>query len=538
MQRLRRFQISDLRFQIGETTTARATAIENADPSPLKGIRDDGGADAIGLAIVFLVARVYFVLMAWLTLFFAALTSLPASAIAQQTAAASSTSQDLLAGVVISKVVCSAHAEQSYALYLPSNYTPGRRWPIVFVFDPLARGDVPVKLMKDAAERYGYIVAGSNNSQNGPWKVEIEAAQAMSADTQGRLAVDTRRVYFAGLSGGARFAAALAQRCGCAAGVLLNSAGFTPPAAAVPDRSFSVFATAGTTDFNLGEVVEMDAKLRELHYFHAFREFDGPHEWGPAGVMDEGLAWLRLMAMKSGREKIDKNFVGGQIAAARTRALNLETAGDFFGAWKEYRQAAETFDGLGDAASFRERAGALEKEKAVREGAKLERREFDEQMRLSADISSGLEELGRNSTNGVDARNELERRIAELRGRVEHEKNLRELRVAQRALAGIFIEAIEAGNTQSDAKNYSLARNYFELAVDASPDSAWALSLLAVARAEDGDRKGTFEALRRAKEKSKDAAAFRDWLNDEPALAKFRDAPEFRALIAPAQEPR
>ncbi len=502
------------------------------------GVRDDSDADTIAQAIVFLAARVYFVLMAWLTLFFAALTLLPASAIAQQTAAASSTSQDLQAGVVIPKVVCSAHAEQSYALYLPSYYTSGRRWPIVFVFDPLARGGVPVELMKDAAERYGYIVAGSNNSQNGPWKVEIEAAQAMSADTQGRLAVDTRRVYFAGLSGGARFAAALAQRCGCAAGVLLNSAGFTPPAAAVPDGSFSVFATAGTTDFNLGEVVEMDAKLRELHYFHAFREFDGPHEWGPAGVMDEGLAWLRLMAMKSGREKIDKNFVGGQIAAARTRALNLETAGDFFGAWKEYRQAAETFDGLGDAASFRERAGALEKEKAVREGAKLERREFDEQMRLSADISSGLEELGRNSTNGVDARNELERRIAELRGRVEHEKNLRELRVAQRALAGIFIEAIEAGNTQSDAKNYSLARNYFELAVDASPDSAWALSLLAVARAEDGDRKGTFEALRRAKEKSKDAAAFRDWLKDEPALAKFRDAPEFRALIAPAQEPR
>ena len=221
----------------------------------------------------------------------------------------------------------------------------------------------------------------------------------------------------------------------------------------------------------------------------------------------------------------------GKLLRLVTRALNLETAGDLYGAWKEYRQAAETFDGLGDVAGFRERAAALEKEKAVREGAKLERREFDEQMRLSADISSGLEELGRNSTNGVDARNEIERRIAELRGRVKDEKNLRELRVAQRALAGIFIEAIEAGNTQSDAKNYSLARNYFELAVDASPDSAWALSLLAVARAEDGDRKGTFEALRRAREKSKDVPAFCAWLKDEPALAKFRDAPEFRALV-------
>ena len=203
--------------------------------------------------------------MGLLAFLFAALTLLPVYGLPLQSAAGRQALPELQTGVVISKVVCAGHAEQSYSLYLPSAYTSGRRWPIVFVFDPLARGDLPVRLMKDAAERYGFIVAGSNNSRNGSWKVQIEAAQAMSADAQGRLSVDTRRVYFAGLSGGARFAAALAQRCGCAAGVILNSAGFTPAGAAVrPGESFSVFATAGSTDFNLGEVVEMDAKLREL----------------------------------------------------------------------------------------------------------------------------------------------------------------------------------------------------------------------------------------------------------------------------------
>jgi predicted esterase len=535
-----------LRFQTRETATPKTTAKTNADPSVLfsrgreaadKGIRDDGGADAIALAIVLRVVRVYFVLMALLTLFFAALTALPVRAGTQQSAAASHAAQDLQTGVVISKVVCAAHAEQSYALYLPSYYTPGRRWPIVYVFDPLARGDVPVELMKGAAERYGYIVAGSNNSQNGPWKPQIEAAQAVSEDTQARLMIDARRVYFAGLSGGARFAAALAQRCGCAAGVLLNSAGFTPAAAAGPDGSFSVFATAGTTDFNRGEVVDMDGKLGALHYFHAFREFDGPHEWAPASVMNEGFAWLRLMAMKSGREKIDAAFVSEQISAAQTRAKKLELGGDIYGGWKEYLQAADTFDGLGDVAEFRQRAAALKKEKAVRDGAKRERQEFDEQMRMSAGISSGLASLGQDSSNRLDARNDLERQIAELRGRAEHEKNPREARVMQRALAGIFVEAIEAGNGRFDAKDNSLARTYFELALDAQPDSVWALDLLAIARAADGDRKGTFEALRRAKEKSKDVAAFCAWLKDEPMLAKFRDTPEFRALLAPAREP-
>ena len=125
--------------------------------------------------------------MVLLALFFSALIALPVHGIAQQSAPAGHSAQDLRPGELISKVVCSAHVDQSYALYLPSYYTSGRRWPIVFVFDPLARGSVPVELMKDAAERYGFIVAGSNNSRNGPWKVEIEAAQAMSEDTQGRL---------------------------------------------------------------------------------------------------------------------------------------------------------------------------------------------------------------------------------------------------------------------------------------------------------------------------------------------------------------
>jgi predicted esterase len=475
--------------------------------------------------------------MSFLSLVFAALVALSSHGILQQSVPASRAAQDLQAGVVDSKVACAAHAEQSYALYLPSNYTRGRRWPIVYVFDPAARGRVAVELMKDAAERYGYIVAGSNNSQNGAWKLQMEAALAVSEDTQARLMIDTRRVYFAGLSGGARFAAALAQRCGCAAGVLLNSAGFTPSTSADAGTAFPVFATAGTTDFNLGEVVEMDAKLGALHYLHAFREFDGPHEWAPASVMDEGLAWLQLMAMKTAREKVDAAFVSEQMSEARLRARNLETAGDIYAAWKEWRQAADTFDGLGDVAEFSARAASLEKEKAVRDGAKRERREFDEQMRLSAGISSGLSALGQDSTNRLDARTDLERQIAELRSRADHEKNLRELRVVQRALAGIFVEAMEAGGGRFDARDNSIARDYFELAADAAPDSLWALSELAMARAADGDRKGTFEALRRAKEKSKDLAAFCAWLKDEPALAKFRETPEFRALLAPTQDP-
>jgi poly(3-hydroxybutyrate) depolymerase len=474
--------------------------------------------------------------MSKLVLLGVALAAFAARTPARQNAAPNPSPQDLEAGVVLAKVTSASQPEQSYALYLPSRYTREKRWPIVYAFDPGARGNLPVELIKDAAERYGYIVAGSNNSHNGAWKPEADAAQAMFQDTHARLSVDNHRVYFAGFSGGARLASSLAQRCNCAAGVLLNGAGFSPSSPPAAGAAFSVFAAVGTFDFNYGEVVDLDATLGTLRYSHSLRRFEGPHQWAPANVMEEALAWFRLISMKDGHEERDMAFVKSQAGEVEKRAKSLELAGDPYGAYKEYRQAADTFDGLGEAPAFRERAVAMEKEKAVRDGAKREQQDFEEQSRLSANISAGLAALRQDAPHRADTRSDVERQIFELRSRAEHEKNPQKLRVAKRALAGIFVEGMETGQERLDAKDISHARTCFELAASADPDSVWALSQVAAVRALDGDRKGALDALHHAKEKSKDPAAFSSWLAQEPAFAKLRDLPEFRALLAPTQQ--
>ncbi|HEY2548678.1 MAG TPA: hypothetical protein VGI46_21565 [Candidatus Acidoferrum sp.] len=433
--------------------------------------------------------------------------------------------------MVLVKVSSATQPDQSYALYIPSHYAREKHWPVVYAFDPGARGGMPVELMKDAAERYGYIVVGSNNSHNGAWKPEADAAQAVFQDTHARLSIDNNRVYFAGFSGGARLASSLAQRCNCAAGVFLNGAGFSPSFPPVAGAAFSVFATVGTFDFNYGEVVDLDATLGTLHYAHALRRFEGPHQWAPESVMEEALGWFRLMAMKDGREERDMPFIKAQADEAEKRAKSLEIADDPYGSWKEYRQAAETFDGLDEALAFRERAVAMEKEKAVRDGAKREQQDFAQQARLSADISTGLAALGQDSPNRADTRSDIELKISALRSQAEHEKNPQKLRVAKRALAGIFVEVMETGQERLDAKDIPHARAYFELAADADPDSVWALGQVACARALDGDRKAALDALHHAKEKTKDPAAFSAWLKEEPAFAKLRDTLEFRSLL-------
>ena len=441
------------------------------------------------------------------------------------------------AGVVLPREACIAHRDQTYALYLPSSYAPGKKWPVVYAFDPAARGNQPVELMKDAAERYGYIVVGSNNSRNGAWKVQGEAAQAMFEDTHTRLSLDEHRVYLAGFSGGARVASQIAQNCKCAAGVLLNGAGFSTGRSPSCDSVFAVFAAVGNLDFNYPEVTHLDEALEANGFPHFRRYFDGPHQWAPKSVMDEALAWFRLIAMKQSAEPRDDHFIAQQQQAALSRAHTLEQSGDTYMAWREYRQSASTFDQLGDVVQFRQSASSLASQKAVREGAKHEKQEFQEQEYLTSDISAGLVALRQLSTNLTDSLAGTQHKIVALRESIAHETRFGRIRVLRRAIAGVFVEAMEAGEDRLGAKDITLAKDYFLLAVDADPDSLWALNSLATARALGNDRKGTIETLHQARTKTKDAAAFVTWLQQEPAFARFRDDAQFRSLLVPEPKP-
>jgi predicted esterase len=452
--------------------------------------------------------------------------------VSQQTAAESRAAPQ--PGVVISHQVCAAHADQSYALYLPSGYTPDKKWPIVYAFDPAARGRLPVDAMKVAAERYGYIVAGSNNSHNGAWKAQGEAVQALLEDTHALLSLDEHRVYFAGFSGGARLASSVAQRCKCAAGVVLNGAGFPVGAAPSRDSVFAVFSAVGNLDFNYPEVTRLNDTLETAGFPHFLRYFEGVHEWAPALVMDEALAWFQLVAMKQKIAPRDDEFVAQRQAAALSRAQGFERSGDSYAAWREYRQSAATLDGLASdagVASLRQGATALASQKGVREGAKREKQDFEEQNQLTGEISAGLEAMRQVSTNLTSTFGATSQKIIELRERSAHENHMEKLVVYRRAIAGVTVEAMEAGSDRLEAKDVTLAKDYFQLAVEADPESAWALQSLAVARAMGNDRKGTLEVLRQAKERTKDMIGFLAWVREEPSFAKFREDPQFRALL-------
>jgi poly(3-hydroxybutyrate) depolymerase len=190
----------------------------------------------------------------------------------------------------IQSIEVRGHPTQSYWMFVPSNYTADRAWPVLYCLDPGARGRVPVERFATAAEKAGFLVAGSNNSRNGPMGPVQEAIGLMLSDTHERFSIDDSRVYAAGLSGGARVALQWAQN-GHIAGVIACSAGFGPPG--TPKQiPFRIFATTGWDDFNHEELYHLSRELARRNMPHRFVEFEGGHEWMPAALADEAFGYF------------------------------------------------------------------------------------------------------------------------------------------------------------------------------------------------------------------------------------------------------
>src|SRR5579863_6113239 len=265
--------------------------------------------------------------------------------------------QDLPRGQIIDTVQCQMDPAQHYALYVPSNYSAARKWSAIFAFDPGARGRAGVERFQAAAEKYGYLVAGSLNSRNGPWEVSLEAAKAMMADVVQRFSIDTKRIYTAGQSGGARVALAIALGSNQIAGVFASSAGF--PDEVQKSVPFPIFGKTAVDDFNYLELKALD---RVVTTPHRVVVTEGGHAWMSSETAIEAVGWMEVEAMKSGRRARDGALLD-RIFAERAAQVNARKDG--LDAVLALDSLAADFQGLKDVSKFTQRAAALRNQKDV-----------------------------------------------------------------------------------------------------------------------------------------------------------------------------
>jgi len=287
-------------------------------------------------------------------------------------------------GTIVERVVCKAVPQQTYALYLPAGYDPARRWPILYIFDPGARGARAAARFRSGAEQYGFVLAASNNSKNGPVDASLAAAEAMFGDTHARFALDDRRLYTAGFSGGARAATLVAELLKIpVAGVVACSGGFPGERPPTRNTAFAYFATAGETDFNYAEMTALDATLEKLGVRHRLSIFSGPHSWAPENVCAEALAWMRLQ--EAARKIVDDPDLVAKSFDRRLAAVGESRAGGrLVEAERDLRSMERDFRSLHDTREVETELARIDEDPAYRKvAADQARRDAEERDAVS-----------------------------------------------------------------------------------------------------------------------------------------------------------
>jgi predicted esterase len=269
------------------------------------------------------------------------------------------------------KVTCLADPTQSYALFLPSSFDPERRWPVLFLFDPGARGPAGVEAFRPAAETFGWILVGSNGSRNGPLEASVRAARALWTDVRERLPVDPRRSYAAGFSGGARVASLFPRIVGeKIAGIIGCGAGLAAGVGPGEIGAAAFFGLVGLKDFNYAEMMRLDQDLDGAAVPHRVFVFDGAHSWPPPDDCARAIEWMEVTAMKQGLRPADRALTAAAVGKDLDEARSLEAEGRIFWAVNRLDSAARLAEGMDPGASpagLKDLAGRIERLKARKE---------------------------------------------------------------------------------------------------------------------------------------------------------------------------
>jgi dienelactone hydrolase len=437
-------------------------------------------------------------------------------------------SHDLPPAGQVGNAICQGDSSESYSLYLPSSYTEQRRWPILYLFDPGGRGRRPVDLYKDIAERYGFILAGSNNSRN----FSSEQSRNLSAiwqDTHRRLALDAHRTYTGGFSGGARVAGLMATSCSLCqiAGVIANGAGY--PSSRPQGDKLQYFLAVGNQDFNWPEVMNVRREREEAGLQYRVRVFAGTHQWPPADVMQDAVEWLQVKAMQAGALPRDSEFIDRRWRATQTEADDAEKNSDAVAQSSALRSLVTDFAGLKDTAEASRKLTLLKSSAVLKAALKDEQEQIAEQSEMEGEILPKIDAYIAGKADDSAALNDsIQQAMRHLDEQSEHSRNETKKLVSRRAADGVWIATIERGEQELESQHFQSAENCF-LLMSQMRKEFWPVLMLADTHAAEGKPKQAIKDLHEAMRRGlKDAEV----VESDDRLQVLKDNPDFQKLLA------
>jgi hypothetical protein len=439
-------------------------------------------------------------------------------------------SQTTATDQIIDTVRCTSVKGQSYSLFLPVQYNNKKSWPVIFIFDPAARGRTGVNTFIEAGRKYGIILACSNNSHNGPLGDNFKAADAMVQDVEERFIADQKRLYVAGFSGGSRFALAYAVSerkisgvIGCGAGLLYEN-NYLPNG----NSDFIYYGLAGTRDMNYPEMHDLPGffnnKTRVVSYF---RTFSGGHQWPGSELITEAVEWIILQDMNRKKIPNDSDFLSFIESKTQNLINTVLSEGNQTDAVMYMKFAERDFQGTPFATRLTKQISNSENSSAYHKAIRQWNNTASAENEKKEKYQNYLIEIN-NSGSVPDSalgwwRNEISA-LTRLRDRDKPDDS----QMASRVLNFISILCSQQGTNYYRNKLYTQAAFMFEICTYSDSENQNNYYNLARSLAGSGKSKRSIDALSKAVDHGFNSLKT---IDSDPAFNTIRDDPRFKALI-------
>jgi hypothetical protein len=427
-------------------------------------------------------------------------------------------------------VRCRDVTSQSYAFFCPAQFDNKKSWPLILIFDPAARGRTGINTFIEAGRKYGFILACSNNSRNGPFGDNFIAAEAVLSDIEERFNIDQRRIYAAGFSGGSRFALAYAERekkisgvIGCGAG-LPNERNYFPTASS----AFFYYGTAGTRDMNYPEMYELPGFLsKQTGIISYLRTFSGGHQWPDPELITEAVEWIILQSMNRKVLPADQTFIS-YLENKTDKLINTQlSAGNQVDAAMYMRFALRDFPGTPYASRMTQLLNgtmkSAEYKTALRKWNKIASAEQERKEKYVNYLSELVNSESIPDSASTWWRNET-RSLFWLRDKGSAENS----QMAARVLNFISILCSEQGTAYYRIKFYARAAFLFEICTLSDGENPNNYYNQARSLALSGKTKESIDALSAA---LNHGLSSRKIVDSEPAFGSLRNDARYKALL-------
>ncbi|RKS45070.1 hypothetical protein BC962_2745 [Gillisia mitskevichiae] len=307
-------------------------------------------------------------------------------------------------GAVVDSLPINDSIPDSFAMYLPRDYTTDKSWPIVFVFDNEGRGINTARLFSSATEEQGYLVVASNNiSKEDSLLTNLETASRLVKKILLNFPIDENRVFTAGLGEGALVSSALPVLYPKIKGILVvEDVWINKDFLAQDNIKRTVVGFAGyKSDYSkFNESFDM---FKIFNHKSMIYNYEDESSWPSVKLISHGIGSFTLQSMLEGNQPKDEQIINMlfeqelETAESMRRQLNFYKAYELLELMREKYKYFDKKDEIRDLQKEIRRESIYKEQRSQYNSAKIKEQNlrYEYPLLLEDDlISKSFENVG------------------------------------------------------------------------------------------------------------------------------------------------